>query len=296
MTASSARIISLSGRPEDIFSRLSKYRREYITVDLADLSVDLRVQQPLREGKVTKMLRKGYDPALVGTPEISVRAPGAQQCRVKGGESVVLDGQTRCEAARRSGARTMEVKAWYGLTLAEEAWLFTYLNEKSNPTAMSTFKTRITALEPIPLGISDVLKQYGWRVTDAKGADGNFAAVATAEKIYGSTGVFKSPQPGAQVFAKTIKTVTDAWGLNKDGTHNFVIGGIALFLIRYWDQVDQKKLTAALAKITPERLCAQTRAGMKMMATTPVLAAGWQVHAEYNKKCRGATKLGAFAV
>lgn len=254
-------------------------------VKLSELTVDPRVQQPLREGKVREMLRRGYDPALVGTIVVSERTDGSK---------VVLDGQTRAETGRRSGASDILAIVWTGLTLEDEAFLFTYLNKKSNPTAVATFLTRIVAGEVVPVGINDVLTRNGWYIGLGKTADGRFAAVNAAERIYMGKGDFKTSIDSEDVFARAVETVTTAWGHDGCGVDAAILGGVAQFLIRYWEEVEDDRLTRALARTTAESFRSQVRSFQSVSNEKPVVACAYKVHQEYNK--RGRSKLAGFAL
>lgn len=267
-----------------LIGRLRDKLFDHKWVALIDVTVDLRVQQPLREGKVREMLRRGFDLSLSGEITASARSDGTV---------VILDGQTRVEAARRSNVDKLWMRVWHDLPIADEAWLFTYLNRKSNPVAVSTFKTRVLAEEDVPSGIAEILTGLGWRISESKD-NGVFMAVSQAERIYRSKGIFKSLRPGSQIFSRTLETLTEAWGLNKTASDASIVGGLAVFLIRYWDQVDQKKLVDALRRITPELLRAEAKATQKGTGCNVVEAHGYKIHQHYNKRTR--TKLPAFAI
>lgn len=258
------------------------YSIEWVPVN--ELTVDIAVQQPLREGKVRDMLRRGFDPAAAGVIEVSRRADGSK---------VVLDGQTRREVARRSGVEEVECKVWEGLSLADEAWLFTYLNKKSNPTAVSTFKTRIVAGEDVPCGIRDILARNGWQVTDAKCSSGNFASVVTAERIYRGTGSFKSQMPGSQIFSQTVHAATAAWGTPKEASDKYIISGIAHMFIRHYREIDFDRLVRQLSRDTPARLRADMRAWRSTTGDSVEHSAYRVILKAYNAGLRATSRLGA---
>ena len=254
-----------------------------VPVDM--LTVDIRVQQPLREGKVREMLARGYDEGAAGTIEVSRRADG---------KLVVIDGQHRTETAKRAGATHIVAKVWSGLTLAQEGHLFTYLNKKSNPTAVSTFKTRIVAGEDVPVNIAGIVEAQGWMITDNKNSKRAFSAVRTLEDIYRSKGAFKTIRPGSQVLSRTVAAVTGAWGTTNEASKGQIVAGVALFLIRYWDEADDKRLSAQLKKITPGQIEAEARAFRSSTGASPAIAHAYIVHREYNRNLR--TKLDRFQI
>lgn len=285
----------LSSVPDDsdgeIRGHLSHRKSRYDMVPVDKLEIDYTVQQPLREGKVRHILKSngGFDLAAAGVIVVSLRRRGNTV------QYIVLDGQHRAEAAHRSGVTKLHATVWEDLTHAEESWLFVHLNDKSNPTAVSVFNGRANSGDGIPARIRDTLVGHGWKVSDQKTSSGQFAAVGAAERIFTGAGMFKCNRPGEQVFSRVIETVTTAWGMNKTATDAGVIQGLALFLIRYWDDIDQDKLIDALRKVTPEQLRAAAKLVQSTMGAHPVSAHGLKFHQEYNKRTRIA-KLPAFAL
>lgn len=262
---------------------------ERVKVELGDLTVDPRVQQPLVESRVREMLARGFDKSLLGVITVSVRESEGST------EVVVLDGQHRTEAARRSGyMESIIADAYYGLTLSEEAYLFVYLNKKANPSALSKFQARTVAGEDVPVAITETLGQYGWKVQNGKAKAtnaGKFSAVNKAESIYRSKGTFKSKHPGSIIFDRTIRVATDAWGMDASSVSGDIISGIALVLIRYHDEVKVSDLIKSLAKTTPSLITAEAVAIRKTTGMSRDEAFGWRIHQEYNRGRRQRNRL-----
>lgn len=255
-------------------------------VALCDLTVDIRVQQPLRPGKVAAMQKQGFDLALTNVITVSDRGDGTH---------VVLDGQTRVECARNVGVKQLQAVVWYGLTLADEAWLFAYLNKKSNPPAIQTFRARVNADEAGPNAILDTLYEFGWELSESGGsADGKFLAVATAERIYGRNKEFRAKGvTGDEMFTKVVRIITMAWGHKKDAMDNVLIAGLAALLARYWDQIDVDLLIRKLGHEMPIEVKAGGRRARTMTGLSPSLSQAWHLHSIYNRQLRSG-RLAAF--
>lgn len=252
-----------------------------VLVDLDELRVDPRVQQPLVESRVKDILKRGFDIALFGIITVSVR---------ENGDIINLDGQHRGEAGRRAGwGEKVQAHAYYGLTLEQEAYLFVYLNKKANPSAISKFQVRAVGGEEAPVGITDILKTSGWHVgktgMSAKSRS-TFSAVIKAENIYTGSGAFKSPHPGPWIFEQTIVTITETWGLNSSNVSNDLIGGMALFLIRFIDHVKTHDLITVLQKVSPAYVQAEARQAKSLFGGSTDSSVGFLIHREYNKNRR----------
>jgi len=234
-------------------------------------------------GKVREMHKRGFDPALAALLVVSERADGSQ---------IILDGQTRNECAKLSGVQTLWAIIWSELDLGDEAWLFAYLNKKSNPPAIYSFRGRVNANEQIPNDIINTLYANGWELSETgAGGDGKFLAVVTAERIYCGKGDYAWKRqgvhvPGPELFAQTITTVTEAWGHNRDAVDNAIIGGVAAFLVRWWDDIDDDRLVRVLKQHKPIEIKAHGRLTRRTTGLSAILSQSWGIHQLYNKGLR----------
>ncbi len=252
-------------------------------VKVEQLGIDRDVQQELRPGKVEGMLKspRGFDLSLVGTITVSDRK----------GHPVIIDGQTRWEAAKACGVPVLPAVIWYDLTKEEEAWLFLYLNEKSNPPTLAKFLVGITMGDPTAIAIGKIFDDHGWRIA-AGPMDGTFVAVGMARRIHeGRTEFHVDNIDGPQVLRDAVGIITSSWGMNRAGMDSNLLGGVAVVLARYATDANRKKvidrLVEVLTKLTPERLRAEGKATQKTLTLSPVNAFGWQIHHHYNKGLRG---------
>jgi hypothetical protein len=281
-------------RKSDMQSRLQGKKREIDTLEVDKVGVDHTIQQPLYENRVRDILVRGYDPALAGEICISRRIGKVGRKEVV--TDVVIDGMHRLEAARRSGFPYIDAEIWYDLSYEDENWLFAYRNRKNNPMPVFMFRARLNNLEDGPVAINKVLLDLGWKLSTAKTEPGQFAAVNMAEQIFSGRGRFKAKKLGeGELFRETMKAVTNAWGHHQNASDAQVIAAMALFLSRYREQIDSRKLTEALGRMTVDQFRAEMSATKKALNASPSVSGALIIHREYNKRTR-TKKLAPFAL
>lgn len=259
---------------------------QFEIVNVADLSIDQRVQQNLRPAKVSKIIKDGFDLSLAGTITVSRR---------KNGALIVLDGQHRAAAAREVGVEKLPAIVHDGLTLEEEARHFLGLNNKSNPTAVAKFLVSCVQGDEDSNDIKSIIEDRGWRVSEGNGRDGRcFKAVTRAKDIYDCrTKYFEdSDIYGDELLGMTMEVITDAWGtVDSRAVNANTLGGIALLLKKYWAEVDTDRLSKALSEMSPAAFMAATKGAQESMDLKALEAAGFAAHRAYNSARRGRNKL-----
>lgn len=260
-------------------SRLKGYRHEYDTVNVDDLMVDIRCQQPPRPTTVAKMQKFGFDIAAVGTITVSVRNDGTK---------VIIDGQTRWKCAKEVGVKHLPAELWHELSPADESWLFRRLNEKSNPPAIHKFRNDVNANDPDANGIVDILYKWSWDLSEGASADGKFLAVTVAKRIYTREGKeFRAKcMTGPELFNETIRVATMAWGHKREAVDGQLISGIAVLLAKYGDKVDTDLLIRKLGALTAIQVRAEGKRIKELGGFTPSLAQAQYMHTLYNKQLR----------
>lgn len=259
---------------------------QYEIINVNDVTIDARVQQQYRPAKVTRMVKDGFDPSLAGTITISRRSTGAL---------IVLDGQHRVKAAIEVGVTLLPAIVHEGLTLAEEASFFLGLNAKSNPTSVAKFLVSVISGDEEDTKIKNMIEDHGWRIREGSTRDGRtFKAVTRAKDIYGLRTKYFSDSDvfGDALLDETVSAITEAWG-TKDTqavTANN-LGGIALFLKKYWGDVDHDRLVKQLATISPDRFSQDTKGVQESMRMTAIESAGFCAHRLYNHGARHQSKL-----
>lgn len=208
------------------------HRVETGTVTVKDTFL---IDPDIQRGEVTKEIEKfskEFNPLALGTLTISVRENGVWS---------VVDGQQRLATSRRVGyTEPIPVNFHYGLSKDEEAQLFLALNDRRSVTALSRFKTRVTAQEPAALGISQILQDLGITVGTGTG----FSAIQTADKVYG-----QKNGPGKLRWSlEMVQAIYDSEG--KGGVYNGdVIEAFALIYSHYAGLVDVVRLTEKLGSV-----------------------------------------------
>lgn len=185
---------------------------------LSKLIVDPSVQRSLVPTRVEAMAAS-FDYAAFGTPCVSAR---------KNGTVVILDGQHRIEARRLYNSSVfpngefadeeIEVEVFYNLTPQEEAEIFLGRNNTRPVTALSKFLVRLTAEDPIALGVRDLIKKHGWSLGNP--AEGFMTAVSALERAYNMN---------QWALDMAIATATGAWGHQVDAGDGRIIAGLAKF-------------------------------------------------------------------
>ncbi|MFE6983832.1 DUF6551 family protein [Streptomyces griseus] len=180
------------------------------------VGADSRVNtRPVDSAWVNRKQKDGYDENRVGVPTVSIRADG---------KIVWLDGQNRGELCKRAGVGDKEIymKAFRGLTLAEEAELFLGLNDNRRVAPMYKFLAEVTAGRPEALEITKIAEDLGWSVSD--GGMSSIHAVSALSSIYRS-----SHRPG-ETLRQTLSIITSAWGRTPEAVNASILQGLASVL------------------------------------------------------------------
>ena len=152
----------------------------------------------------------------------------------------VIDGAHRAEVLRIYGFTPDDVvhcEVYKGLTLAEEALMFRLRNDRIPVSKLQIFHARLVEGEEVALAINKILQSYGWKVM--AGSKGPYlACIDSVEAIF-----WQSPI----ALNRTMRVVTEAWGITHVAANRSVISGLGQIFIRYGDLVDVKDLTSRLA-------------------------------------------------
>lgn len=214
------------------------YSFEILHVD--DLFIDDSYQRPLTN--FVGRIRRLFDPALVGTLVVSER----------GGSYAVVDGQTRAAAVRElaaAGRAPKEVPClvYRGLSRAEEASLFARLQkERRGISSYHRFRAAVVAGELEANAIQRIVEDAGY---DTGYGPNHISAVAGLEKVYR-----RSPQ----ILDLVLMIIRNAWG-ERHMPKGDVLRGLGCFL-DHVENVDEERLTARLATVTPAELARRSSA------------------------------------
>jgi hypothetical protein len=217
------------------------------TVKADSLTVDPRVQRQVDPRRVRHLAEK-WDPKMVGVLTVSHRLPGS----VKGPdgtvaleEFVVLDGQTRWEAAKIAGVEVLRAEVFEGLSEADEASIFLQHNDRKAITPRDRFRLAVVALDVTALSIRDIAAKHGWYVQGMTPADAAgmrvFTAIGAAEKIY-------SLDDG-KALRKTFDVIERAWGHKPGSVSGETLYGLGLLFAEHPTGIDGTGLVNKLQKL-----------------------------------------------
>lgn len=192
-----------------------------------------------------------FDPDALGLLILSERDDGTLAC---------LDGMHRCALIRQVGwTGTVDARVFTGLSRAEECSLFLLYNDKKDPSAVTKFQKRVLAGDEVAVDIDRIVTAQGWTVGPHTATQGVIVAAGAIERAYESaTGALpKGAHP--EVLARTLATVTGAWGRDPDGVQQTLIGGVSQLYGRFGDAVDTTKLVREMQGTQPHALLGKAR-------------------------------------
>lgn len=208
-------------------------------VDIEKLSVDPRIQRPKDANKIRRIYKR-FTPSGVGTLLVSRRPDGT---------IVILDGQTRHEVLLRKlkedGPTQVKCEVFEDLTEAQEAALFLTHNYGSKPRATDNYRISGVAGNEVVLGIDEILKNRGYKVSPIPGK-GHITAVGALERIY-RTSVKRGREPNTLDLALIV--INRAFGFDPVSTKGVVLEGVAAVLEEYGDKVDVAELVEKMREI-----------------------------------------------
>lgn len=208
---------------------------------IGDIQRDLRVNT--RDIDPVWVSRKAEDfhPEGLGKPIVSRRGDGT---------IVVIDGQNRIALCRKvnwkgwGGDSRIECEVHEGLTLIEEAGLFSLLAGHRSFTAISKFLARKTQEDPFALEIIEIVERNDFIIDSAPGG-GVITAVSTLEKIHRKDKQ-RHPYDPPAVLNATLATIVHAWKHTPGGTDQSVIDGIGMIYLSSSDLIDEQLLRRVL--------------------------------------------------
>lgn len=212
-----------------------------------------------------------FDPALMGTLTVA---------ETKKGRRWIVDGQHRKVAALRfvngDGNQCVKCNVIEVEDDAEAARLFLGLNKHKTVLTLDKFMVRVTAKDPIALGIVGVLARYELHIDRTRGA-GVVQAVDALESVF-------NRQRGALLLERVVRTLHHAWGTDPDAYNGQLIRGLTLLLSRFGAAVEDDDLIRKLAKSGgPLNLIGRARNLRTAMGVSVAQAVYECIRNEYNK-------------
>lgn len=196
----------------------------------SELVVDETIQRPLNESRVRNIM-KNFVLHGAGTLCVSQR---------DNGDLVIIDGRHRTEAMLRLGLESNLIKAeiFDGLTVADEAALFRVRNNTEKVGYLDRFRVRLIEEDEIALGVKELAKKFGFGVV---GNDPELPQLLSIKKL---EQLFRNDPIIAEW---VIRIATEAWGVNTDAVDHRILGGLDMFLRRYWGDVIPEEVSSKLA-------------------------------------------------
>lgn len=249
-------------------------------VSLSDLTtndVTQRVEGVDRR-RVDRMASE-FDPTALGVIVVSHREDGSMK---------VLDGMHRITAAGKAGySRKVDALVFTGLTRAEEAELFLRYNTKKDPSALSKFKARVTANDPVAVDIDRIVREAGLYFSrGGRGQESNVGAVGAVvqlEAAYTSCSGVKPKGAYPGVLTDVLTVLVEAWGKDPASVDALLISGMAKVLGVYGDQVDLDRMVTSLSAMAPGLLKSKARGRAEVVRTRVADMVAWFIVDQYNR-------------
>lgn len=239
-------------------------------IPLRELEPHPQAQRKLDQAHADRIAAE-FDPALLGLITVA---------ETKRGRRWIVDGQHRKVAAlafvNGDGNQTVKCNVIEVEDDAEAARLFLGLNRHKTVLTLDKFMVRVTAKDPVALGIVGILARYELHIDRTRGA-GVVQAVDALESVF-------SRQRGALLLERVIRMLHNAWGVDPDAYHGQIVRGLGLLLHKFGTAVDDEELIRKLAKSGgPLTLIGRSRALRAAMGVSIAQAVYECIRNEYNK-------------
>lgn len=202
---------------------------KFKSVRPSELVVDEEIQRPLNETRVKAIMR---DFVAYGSGALCVSLRDS-------GELVIIDGRHRTEAMLRLGLDSpVNAEVFEGLSREDEAALFRVRNNTEKVGFLDRFRVRLIEGDEIALGVQDLAKRFGFGVV---GHDTDLPQLNSVKKL---EAIYKNDPIIAEW---TLRIVTETWGRTTDSSDHRILGGIDMFLRRYWNDVIPGEVSTKIA-------------------------------------------------
>src|SRR6188768_1794001 len=181
-----------------------------------ELKIDRDYQRPIDNKHVLRILRD-FSKLDIGVLTVSWRETG---------DFYVLDGQHRREALLRMGLgdRPVPCLVYVGLSIGEEAEIFSAQAKSKRIHPVDLFKARCFAGDSVALGIKAITDEFGYSIEN-QGRPDCIQGPATLERIYRID--------GAERLYETLSIVSRIYTDDRHSVPVAIIGGVNAFLERY---------------------------------------------------------------
>lgn len=256
-------------------AKLEDYEMEHIPLN--SLKIDRSYQRELNHDRVKRMV-KTFSPALVLPFAVNMRTNG---------ELFTVDGQHRTAMLVALGKGDAEVPCalYYGLTIAEEAWLFDELNKRqAKLTPLQQFRGGVAAGDAVAMAINQAAEDAGFVINpDRRGREGsNIPAVASLKHV--------RSQYGMGGLAKTLHLIAATWG-TEHGPSGDIIKHVADFIYRYESRFDVNRFVRVFGGIDTIALTKEVKVNKVTGGMDFDTAWNFKLTEIYNKNIRAQNRL-----
>jgi hypothetical protein len=247
------------------------------------IRVDPETQRQLRPEWV-KYLAENWNPDALGIIHVSRRKDAFY----------VMDGQHRVFACRLRGepTRLLECKVYEDLSKPDEAQLFGGLNKQKNVRLIDDFRVSLNH-DPDSIAINRIIESVGLSLSD-QSRDGTITAIKACIDVYNGK-PFRAKEPTPWALAKALRTLTDAWGTNRDAVSGHMVMAAGALHLRYGDELDAAHLARKLALFNGGPVAVTSRAKIRReMAPSTLWRSVAEVMVDIYNKGRRKTVLPPF--
>lgn len=218
-----------------------------------ELVLDMRYQRMPNEAKVSKIARN-FNKDAVGVIVCSIREDGV---------IAIIDGGHRVAAMNLLGMQesTIDALVYFGLSLDQEAKIFTLMNEdRTKPKASNIFKAQVISNDEKAVGLDALLKSLNL-VPDNKPGNGIVRGIGTLKTIYDNAGHTNT--------LKALSSLKKAFGDHSSTFNVDVVTALAIVFKKYNDISTTKVVDALKRFVTIENMINQAKA-MNLGSSRPI--------------------------
>lgn len=210
-----------------------------VKIDL--LKVDKDYQKEPYDRRIDQIV-KTFNSSVVGELTVSKRHDGFYY---------IIDGQHRCAALKRKGYKTARCIVHEGLSVTEEAEIYSGLGNRAQQAQNEKFKVDLLLGVKYAVEIYDVVKMNGLDICFDRSGRG-IKCCATLKAIHKTYGV--------PVIDEVLQIINGAFPGNGEAFIKHIIKGFSLFVAAHGETVNKKRLIEKLNKIGFEAFNAKANA------------------------------------
>jgi len=147
---------------------------------------------------------------------------------------VLMDGGHRCAAMRLSGYTEALCSVYEYLSIENEAAIWVLCNSRrKNPSGLEMFKAALVEQQPQAIAINEAAQEAGCIIP------GRFAGSTRSPNVINAVGALQAAYRlgGKASVRDTLDLLLTTWPDDRDATIGSMIGGMAMFLSKYRDDI-----------------------------------------------------------